>query len=134
MNYAKYMKICEDNLKNSYSPYSNVKVSALVLMEDGTYFTGVNVENCSIGATICAERSAISAAVSQGKKNIKVVFVTSNLTKMITPCGICRQVIMEFAPNADVVLGTSEDYKIYNIQKLLPLSFTEDDFRSSNGF
>lgn len=134
MDYKKYMEICEENLKNSYSPYSNVKVSALALLEDESFFTGVNVENCSIGATICAERSAISAAVSNGRRDIKTVFVTSNLTKMITPCGICRQFIMEFAPHCEIVLGTSKDYKVYNLQDLLPLSFTEDDFRSSNGF
>ena len=82
---------------HSHSPYSSYKVAAAVLTEDGSVFSGVNVENASYGATICAERSAICSAISAGKKKVTEVLVLTDESTPWPPCGMCRQVIAEFA-------------------------------------
>ena len=84
-------------LNNSYSPYSNFKVAAIVIMKDGTKFKGVNVENVSYGATICAERSAILNAISNGYKryDFKELYVMCDSDIIGTPCFNCRMVISE---------------------------------------
>lgn len=127
MEYKDYMKMAEDMLEYAYAPYSNVRVGCVLLAEDGRYYTGVNVENASFGATICAERTAVTKAVSEGNTKFKTIFVTSNLEKTITPCGICRQFILEFAPNIEFVLGTSEKFKSYSVDEMLPNAFSKDD-------
>ncbi len=82
------MELVKDGLKNSYAPYSGVKVSALAITPDGKVYRGVNVENASLGLTVCAERVAIFNAVSNGEKRIKTIVLTSNLDKPIyPPCG-----------------------------------------------
>lgn len=88
----------EQLLKNAYCPYSHFPVSAIVVMKDGTEFCGVNVENASYGAGICAERSAILSAVSHGyrKGDFRHLYVMVNRDQMSTCCFACRQVISEF--------------------------------------
>ena len=88
--------------ENAYSPYSGVKVGAALLCADGRIFTGVNVENASYGATICAERSAACAAVTAGERQFAAIAVSGTMARE-TPCGICRQFLMEFSPTMDVV-------------------------------
>jgi len=83
--------------KNSYAPYSHKHIGAAVLMENGRIYNGCNVENASYGGTICAERTAIFKAVSEGAKKIKEVMVVSSEQNPWPPCGFCRQVIAEFA-------------------------------------
>lgn len=82
---------------NSYSPYSNCKVGSALLMDDQRIFSGCNVENASYGATICAERSAVFSAIGQGFKNVKVILVVTDSLEPWPPCGMCRQVLSEFA-------------------------------------
>jgi cytidine deaminase len=122
-------KACEV-MQHAYAPYSKYHVGACVLAEDDTMFTGCNVENASYGLTICAERAAIFALISAGKKQIKAIAIVGSGAELGTPCGACRQVIREFAaPDAPIYLCDSRTKKVVettNIDKLLPLSFGPD--------
>ena len=111
--------------RNAYVPYSkDFKVGAAVITEDGSIFTGCNIENVSLGATVCAERVAIFKAVSSGQRAIDAVAVVADSMEPIPPCGICLQVISEFNGNAEVIMAnTRGDTKVLNIKELLPLYF-----------
>ncbi|MEM7440687.1 MAG: cytidine deaminase [Pseudomonadota bacterium] len=107
--------------------YSDFRVGAALLMEDGSIVRGANHENASFGATICAERSAIASALSQGITGLKAVCVTNDTDTMITPCGICRQVIYEYGSDIPVICtNRSGDHMIHTIADLLPHAFTLD--------
>ncbi len=111
-------------MKNAYSPYSKIKVGAAVITKDGFIFAGCNVENSSYGATICAERVALTKAISEGFSKFKAIGIISNRFDFIPPCGICRQFILELAPDIDVYLFNSKgDFKKFRISKLLPKGF-----------
>ena len=104
----------------AYAPYSRFRVGAAVLAESGKVYGGANVENASYGATMCAERCAIFAAVNAGERRITAIAVTA------TPCGMCRQVMREFCdPKAFkvIVAKSTEDYKVFTLDELLPESF-----------
>jgi cytidine deaminase len=112
-------------MEQAYSPYSRVKVGAAALMSDGRVYAGCNVENVSYGATICAERVAITRAASEGAGKIKAILVVTNQKQIWPPCGMCRQVIAEFAQKSTLVYCT--DLKKNFIKKkfsdLFPGSF-----------
>lgn len=95
--------------KNSYAPFSNFHVGAALLSVDGRVFTGVNVENSSLGATICAERTACTKAVSEGVREFTQIAISGNGGEA-WPCGICRQFLYEFAPDLRVITGVDEDH------------------------
>lgn len=120
-------------LKNSYSPYSNFKVAAIAVMKDGKEFNGVNVENASYGAAICAERSAIVSAISNGYKNgdFKELHVMVGSGKIGMPCFICRQVISEmFEKNCAVYCyDTNGNVDKYTVEQLCPYPFNSEDLR-----
>lgn len=119
LDYAKQASV------NSYNPYSKFAVGAAVLCEDNKVFCGTNVENVSYGLSMCAERIAIFTAISNGCKSIKAVAVYSKKGN-VTPCGACRQVILEFSKKADVIYNTDKDnFKTVKISNLLPNSFNE---------
>ena len=116
-------------LNNSYSPYSNFKVAAIVIMKDGTKFKGVNVENVSYGATICAERSAILNAISNGYKryDFKELYVMCDSDIIGTPCFNCRMVISElFEKNCCIIsLNNKGDREIHTVEELCPYPFSD---------
>ena len=113
-----------DALKNAYAPYSNFHVGAALLAETGEVYTGVNVENASFGATICAERTACVKAVSEGHRKFQAIAIASS-GGAASPCGICRQFLSEFSIDMDVITGTDEDHLVIRkLSELLP-----DDFR-----
>lgn len=124
----------------AYAPYSGFKVGASILTREGRVYTGCNIENASYGASICAERVALFKAISEGEKDFVALAVVSDGrpagNPVATPCGICRQVIMEFAPDVDIIMSnpivpptsgeTHEEYEEYEIKKaweLLPMAF-----------
>ncbi|MGO3752105.1 MAG: cytidine deaminase [Peptoniphilaceae bacterium] len=118
--------------KYSYSPYSKFKVGAAVEMEDGSVYSGGNIEIASYGATNCAERTAIFKAVSEGKKIVKKLVVISQGIDTF-PCGICRQVLKEFSNDPDIIVANSiDDYKIFKLEELLPYSFGPRDLKEVN--
>jgi cytidine deaminase len=98
---------------NAYSPYSGVKIGAAVLASDGSIFSGTNIENASYGLACCAERTAIFKAVSEGKRNIIAIAVVGKSEDFTSPCGMCRQVMVEFNPRMKILRrgldGFSED-------------------------
>ncbi len=115
-------------LKNSYSPYSKLRVGATVITREGAIFAGCNVENSSYGATICAERVALTKAISEGFKNFKAIGILCDKYDFIPPCGICRQFIEELAPDIDVYLFKRDGkYRKFKISKLLPKGFRLGD-------
>ena len=118
-------KACEV-MQNAYAPYSKFHVGACVRAEDGSMYVGCNVENASYGLVNCAERSAILALISAGRKRIEALAIAGPGPDLITPCGACRQVIREFAaPDTPIYLCDSHGkvVKTTNIDKLLPWSF-----------
>jgi cytidine deaminase len=110
----------------SHSPYSKAKVGSAVEMSDGSLFSGCNIENSSFGGTICAERVAIFKAISEGKKSIKRVYVYT--VEGWPPCGLCRQVMSEFAhKDLEIIIGNKKgEEKTYSFNTLFPLAFTPD--------
>ncbi len=119
------MKQAERAFENSYSPYSGIRIGAAVVAGSGKIYTGTNIENASYGATICAERSAISKAVSDGETEITAVAVTGDIDDYAYPCGICRQVISEFMkPDMEIaVSGNNKEMKVFKLKELLPSAF-----------
>lgn len=117
-----------ENIKNSYSPYSNFRVSALVKTKSGKIFKGVNIENAAYSSTICAERSALASAISNGEREFSYIIINGD-SKDTFPCGVCRQFIREFADTDTkiVIANSTDDYKIYTIEDLLPHSFSKKD-------
>lgn len=110
--------------ENAYAPYSGFKVGAVLVDSQGTIYTGCNVENASLGLTICAERVAIVKAVSEGKRDFSRLLVVGG-EEITYPCGACRQVLNEFAPGLEVVCTNSEgQMAVYTLKDLLPLGFT----------
>ena len=113
----------------AYAPYSNFQVGACVKMENGSYYTGCNIENASYGATNCAERTAVFKAVSEGERNFTAIALCGGLNGVVkdycAPCGVCRQVMREFCkPDFKIILVKSEEeWKIYTLSQLLPEGF-----------
>ncbi|MFW9831308.1 MAG: cytidine deaminase [Candidatus Thorarchaeota archaeon] len=109
---------------NAYAPYSNFKVGAAILTEDGRIFTGCNVENSTFGATICAERTAVFTAICHDAKRFKKIVIISDNTDPVWPCGICRQVLFEFSPDIEVIaIGTSGKIERSQLTTLFPKGF-----------
>jgi cytidine deaminase len=110
---------------NSYAPYSNIKIGAAVKGKSGRTYTGCNIENSSYGATICAERTAIVKAISEGEKEISELAVTGDIDGYAYPCGMCRQFMSEFMePGAKIYVGgNGREEKEFTLEELLPESF-----------
>ena len=116
--------------RRSYAPFSKFRVGAALLAKDGTVYTGCNVENSSFGGTICAERTAFFKAVSEGVKDFEAIAVVGGqngvLTELTAPCGVCRQVMMEFCDpkTFQIILAVDKkNYKIMTLEELLPMGF-----------
>lgn len=125
-----YINKANSVLEKSYSPYSKYRVAAIIVDQDGNEHYGVNVENASYGLTICAERNVIPAAVTKGMKKVKLIAITGDTENPISPCGMCRQVIREFADkDIVIILGTSKNdsYKIWTLEEMIPYSFGPED-------
>jgi len=119
-------------LNNSYAPYSKYPVSAIVKCRDGMLFKGVNVENASYGACICAERNAILNAVTNGyrKGDFEAIYVMNASEKVATPCFLCRQVIEEFFEgDSEVICYTENDELKLKVSDLCVYPFNEDNLK-----
>lgn len=117
-------RIANDVKENAYAPYSGFRVGAALLTRSGKVYTGVNVENASYGATLCAERGAVAKAVSEGDGEFRALAIASSAGEAM-PCGICRQVLMEFEPELRVITGKDEEHlESYSLQELLPGAFS----------
>ncbi len=125
MTYTELLSTADKAMENSYAPYSHFKVGAALLCSDGTVFTGCNIENATYGATNCAERTAIFKAVSEGYRDFEAIAIVSSGGDETFPCGICRQVMAEFAPGLKIILRDKNGNEtIYQLSELLPKSFS----------
>ena len=127
-DYKELIKKAKETAKYSYSPYSKFAVGACVLYESGNEYTGCNVENSSYGLTLCAERNAISNAISKGEKTAPIaIAIVSPNKKMCMPCGACRQWLCEFQKrdkDIEIVLEDENgEPKIFKTSELLPFGF-----------
>ena len=120
--------------ENSYSPYSNFRVGAAIMLKDDKIIRGSNIENASYGLSICAERSALFEAYNHGykKEDIRAIAISSDIDDFISPCGACRQVISELMEeDADVFLTKNEnEYKEIKVKDLLPFAFKKEDLNN----
>lgn len=128
------MQKAEAAQKMAYAPYSKITVGAALLTKSGKIYTGCNIENASFGATNCAERTAIFKAISEGETEYDTIAVVGNLDHPISPCGICRQVMLEFC-SADmrILLGSSEQFTCYTLAEMVPHAFVKGDFAHIKG-
>ena len=118
-------------LNCAYAPYSKFQVSAIIETADGKFIPGVNVENASYGATICAERNAITTAISMGYKkgDFKRIYIMVSGEKLSMPCFMCRQVITEFFDkDSEIILvGKNDEIEKHSVSELCPYPFDESD-------
>jgi cytidine deaminase len=126
--YKELIKSAIEAQKRAYAPYSKFKVGAAVLTIDNKIFNGCNIENVSFGATNCAERTAIFKAVSEGHLKIKAIAIIGDNKPYTYPCGICRQVMVEFAKDEDmdiILINNEKDYIIKKLNEIIPGAFTK---------
>ncbi len=128
-------RLCEAALaqrKMAYAPYSHFSVGAALRSEAGDVFVGCNVENASFGLTVCAERHAVAAAVAAGHRRFVQIAIASESDEPASPCGACRQVLNEFAPELEILLvNTAGEVERRHLDKLLPRSFSGAALRAS---
>jgi cytidine deaminase len=118
-------------LEHAYAPYSSFPVGAALLARDGRVFTGVNVENSSIGLSVCAERNAIAKAISQGVREFEAMAVVTKADTLTMPCGVCRQVIWEFSHDLKVLIESADGTRLATtIADLFPMPFTSYEAHS----
>lgn len=117
---VEYARAARDH---AYAPYSRFQVGAAIETAGGRVFAGANVENASYGATLCAERSAVAAMVAAGERVIARVAVYTEAAELTMPCGICRQVLVEFGRGATVVVASKDGAKVSSLSELFPHPF-----------
>ncbi len=129
------MRLAEEARAFSYVPYSHFAVGAALLTKDGKVYTGCNIENASYTPTVCAERTAVFKAVSEGEREFAAIAVIGGPAgekgRFCAPCGVCRQVLREFCePHTfRVLLGTTDEVQAYTLGDLLPTSFGPSDLK-----
>ena len=124
MTDEKLMELARQARENAYAPYSHYRVGAALLAEDGTVYTGCNIENAAFSPTICAERTAVAKAVSEGHTDFVRIVVAGRSKDYCVPCAVCRQVLREFAPDIEVIcLNGAGEEKVFTLPELLPHSF-----------
>ena len=124
MNDRELLKRAYEASKNAYAPYSRFAVGAALECEDGTVFTGCNVENAALGSTICAERTAVCKAVSEGHTRFTRIAIYGESSTYCMPCGACRQVLAEFSPEMEVLCAKAGGRSVsYRLSQLMPHMF-----------
>ena len=123
------VELAKDAMTRAYSPYSGYKVGAALLCADGSVYQGCNIENASFTPTVCAERTAVFKAVSEGKRNFTAIAVCGGKNGVITgpfpPCGVCRQVLREFCEDGFLIyIADAQGFQTVTLADLLPYSFS----------
>ena len=110
--------------ENAYAPYSQFRVGAAILTGEGNYYTGCNIENASYGLACCAERVALYTAIANGELNFSAIAIISDSEEYIPPCGACRQVMIEFSPDMQVIMANNQgEHQTKTAAELLPGAF-----------
>ena len=122
MTDEKLLQTAVEMMERAYVPYSHYRVGAALLAQDGTVYTGCNVENAAYGNTLCAERTALCKAVSEGARNFTAIAIASRGSAPF-PCGACRQSLYEFAPNLRVMVTWDGNVREAILSDLLPEGF-----------
>ena len=123
MDYQDMIAKAMEAREKAHAPYSHFAVGAALLARSGRIYTGCNVENASYGLSICAERTAVFKAVSEGERDFEAIAVVTE--KGVTPCGACRQVLMEFGEDIQVIVANGAgEYRVFGLRELLPEAFT----------
>ena len=121
---AELIKAAREARKNSYSPYSHFRVGAAILFENGDVVSGCNVENASFGLSLCAERNAMTTAISNGQAKPIAAAIVGKDGEPCAPCGACRQFLAEFSPEMEIILEDGNGFKIFKLRELLPEYFS----------
>jgi len=130
MDYKELTDKALESKKVSLPTYSNFHVGAALLTDDNKIYTAGNIESSSYSLTICAERTAIFKAISEGKRKFKAMAIASDLDGFCSPCGACRQVINDLCGEIDIVLvNKNKETKIYKTSEMLPHAFSDDDLK-----
>ena len=125
MDYEDLIAKAMEARRKAYAPYSHFAVGAALLTKSGRVYTACNVENASYGLSICAERAAVFKAVSEGERDFEAIAVVT--VNGVTPCGACRQVLIEFGEDIQVIVaGEGGEYRVFTLQELLPEAFTPE--------
>ena len=111
-------------IRHAYAPFSRFYVGASLLGSNGKVYTGVNVENASLGLTLCAEKAALAQAVSDGCRSFKAIVVTEKKKGIIPPCGACRQMFYEFSPKMKIAIQKGKTVSFIPLERLLPKAFS----------
>lgn len=128
MDDRKLYAAAEKQMEFAYAPYSNFRVGAALLTKEGIIFGGCNVESASYGATICAERTALVKAVSEGKQDFSTLAISGSSGEFTYPCGICRQLLYEFNPDLQIIVGNKKgEIKKHTLRELLPYGFNKEE-------
>lgn len=122
--YQQLVESARGMLPLAQARYSNFRVGAALLCDDGSIVTGINVECSSYGGTICAERSALVRALSEGKKGFTAIAVATETETPTMPCGLCRQLLNDYAPGLVVIAAGTNSQIIATLRELLPHAFT----------
>jgi len=122
---AKLVDAAKEARKYSKARYSGFSVGAALTTNKGEIITGANVESSSYGLTICAERVALTKALTEGKDTFNAIAIAANDGDYCPPCGACRQLLFDYAPDIDVILTNGREHKIYKLRDLLPVAFEE---------
>ena len=119
----------EKLLENSYAPYSGLHFACIVETKNGNFYEGVNVENASYGATICAERNAINNAISHGEKAFKVLYLMTSSDEICYPCNLCKQTFLEFFDKDIIfnIMTKSGKMEVMSFEKVMNTTFTKED-------
>jgi len=129
-NYQELIMQAKLAMEQAYAPYSRFRVGAALLGASGRIYRGCNIENAAYSPTICAERTAVVKAVSEGERQFKALAVVAETEEVITPCGVCRQVLAEFFDDQVVILLANPGGQVRktNLSELLPGAFTGDKY------
>jgi cytidine deaminase len=123
--YRQLAQLARSARRQAVAPFSRFRVGAALITRAGTVYTGCNVENSSFSLTICAERTAVFKAVSEGERSFTAIAVSSDDTGFTPPCGACRQVLSDLAGNIDfIMINSKNQLKVVKLKSLLPLAFT----------